>query len=432
MIKKVYILISILFIITTLTTFASGQGDDNTGSTDQVEIRYTRWAGTQEARDFQILVDKFMESHPGIKVKTEFLPWGAYWEKLKTSILSGDAADVISLSQKQASPYITKGAFLPLNTLEGASARLEEMQPGTKESVVFKDNICAMPVGLGVRAMIYNKALFDEAGVPYLSTTEPLTWDEFIEIGKKLTKKDENGEVVQYAAHFFKQEMWEAFVVQMGGRLMDNYIKPTEMLINSPEGIAGLTLMMDLINEQIIPPHSGEWAGPWGTPDSAIVTGKVAIMHTGPWGLGPVEDAGIDYATAPLPMGKERANRGYINSLAIYRDSKKADAAWTFIEWMTSVKGQLEFTKTGDLPANKNAMEESKNNNTSRPIEVMEAFYSELPFIITGPMVPTEELDTLLDDITTQLFQGRMTPEDAALIIEEEGNELIEEVYSDL
>jgi multiple sugar transport system substrate-binding protein len=149
MVKKVFAFIFILFIITAVTGFAGGQVDKDTGSKDKIEITYTRWAGTQEARDFQILVDKFMEIHPEIKVKTEFLPWGAYWEKLKTSILSGDAADVISLSQKQASPYITKGAFLPLNTIEGAAARLEEMQPGTKEAVVFKDNICAMPVVSG-------------------------------------------------------------------------------------------------------------------------------------------------------------------------------------------------------------------------------------------------------------------------------------------
>lgn len=430
MFKKIHAFVFILFIITSVTGFASGQGDRGT-ETGKIEITYTRWAGTQEAMDFQILVDEFMELHPEIKVRAEFLPWGAYWEKLKTSILSGDAADVISLSQKQASPYITKGAFLPLNTLEGAAARLEEMQPGTKEAVIYKDNICAMPVGLGVRAMIYNKVMFDEAGIPYPSKTEPMTWDEFIEIGKKLTKIDENGEVIQYAAHFFKQEMWEAFVVQMGGRLMDNYITPTKMLINSPEGIAGFQLMMDLINEQIFPPHSGEWAGPWGTPDSAIVTRKVAVMHTGPWGFGPVEDADIDYGTAPLPMAKERANRGYINSLAIYRDSKKVDAAWTFIDWMTGVEGQLEFTKTGDLPANKNALEASRKNST-RPLEVMEAFYSELPYIITGPMVPTDELDTLLDDISTQVLQGRLTPEEAVEMLELDGNDLIEEVYSDL
>jgi multiple sugar transport system substrate-binding protein len=127
----------------------------------------------------------------------------------------------------------------------------------------------------------------------------------------------------------------------------------------------------------------------------------------------------------------QRANRGYINSLAIYRDSKKVDAAWTFIEWMTGVPGQLEFTKTGDLPANKNALEASKKNS-SNPIEIMEAFYSELPYIITGPMVPTDELDTLLDDISTQFLQGRITPAEAAAIIEADGNALIEEVYSDI
>ncbi|MBN1698759.1 MAG: extracellular solute-binding protein [Spirochaetales bacterium] len=426
--KKICLLTLLFIFVSSMITFATG--GQETGPKGKTVITYTRWAGTREAEDFQKLVDLFMAQHPEIYVRAEFLPWGAYWEKLKTSILSGDAADVISLSQIQASPYITKGAFKTLDDIPGARERLAEMQPGAQEAVVFKEKIYAIPVGSGVRAMIYNKDLFDEAGVPYFDNTIPVTWDEFIKRTKKLTKI-EGEEVVQYAAHFHKQEMYEAMIYQMGGRLMDNNIKPTKMLINSPEGIAGLKLMRRLIDEQILPPHTGEWSGPWGTPDSAIVTGKVAIMHAGPWGLGPVEDARINYGTAPLPMGVARATRGYINSLAIYRDSKNTDAAWTFIEWMTSAEGQIEFTKTGDLPANKNALEKAKTGG-DRPPEVMAAFFSDLPYVITGPMLPSDEMATMLDDLITQFLQGRITAEEAAAMIEEEGNALIEDVYSSM
>ena len=40
----------------------------------------------------------------------------------------------------------------------------------------------------------YNKKIFDEAGVPYPPTkwTEAWTWDEFVNVAKKLTK-DKNG-----------------------------------------------------------------------------------------------------------------------------------------------------------------------------------------------------------------------------------------------
>lgn len=36
-----------------------------------------------------------MKANPDIKVKCEFLPWGAYWDKLRTTIIGGTAADVI-------------------------------------------------------------------------------------------------------------------------------------------------------------------------------------------------------------------------------------------------------------------------------------------------------------------------------------------------
>jgi multiple sugar transport system substrate-binding protein len=424
--KKAIFLCTILFLLIFLVSpvFAMGEQEDTEGKTI---VKYTRWAGTEEAEDFQKLIDKFNAENPDIEVVAEFLPWNAYWEKLRTSILSGDAADIISLSQIQAGPYLTKGAFLKLDDLPGAQDLLDQMLPGGKVAVMFEGNIYAMPVGAGVRAMIYNKALLDAAGIPYPSPTEPMTWDEFFEIGEQLTVF-EDGEIVQHTAYFHYMEIWESFVNQMGGRLMDDYTKPTEILINTPEGIAGLQLIVDLIENNVIPPYTGDWQTAWGSPDSAVVTGKVVFMQTGPWAFGPLYEAGIDFGTTPLPVGEERANRGYINSLAIFKDSEVVDEAWRFIQWICGVEGQLEFTLTGDLPANLEALDEAKANDP-RGTEIMEAYFSEQPYVITGPMLPSAEFNSLLDTVLTQLFQLQITPEEAAARIEEEGQLIIEKMY---
>ena len=398
------------------------------GESGPATIRYTRWAGTQEAIDFQKLVDTYTAKHPNITIETEFLPWGAYWEKVRNSVLSGEAADLISLSQIEAGPYIGKGVFYKLDDLPGAKELLDQMQPGTKFVVMYGGNIYAMPIGVGVRAMIYNKKLLQAAGIPLLDNTKPITWEEWYKIADKLIKK-ENGKVVQYPAHWHKMEMYEAFIVQCGGKLLDDYTKPTKVLVNSPEGIAGLRMMVDQIKKDYIPPHTGDWAGPWGTPDSAVATGKVVFMQAGPWGIGPLVEAGIDYATAPLPYQKVRANRGYVNSIAIAKNSANVNAAWDFIRWVCGPEGQLEFTKTGDLPANKLAVEKAKAGNTQYPPEIMAAFFSDLESVITGPMLPSGEFGSLLDDVLTQLFQLKITPEEAAARLEKDGNEIIKAMF---
>jgi multiple sugar transport system substrate-binding protein len=404
-------------------------GKEGSKSKASGTIRYTRWAGTQEAKDFTKLVKLFMASHPNIKVEVEFLPWGAYWDKLRTTIISGEAADVLSMSTNMSAPYVTKKALYPLNDIPGAKDLLDQMQEGTKAAVLYKDKIYGMPVGVGVRAIVYNKALFDEAKIPYPSNTKPMTWAEFKDMAQKLLKKDAKGNIVQLPAHFHKLELYEAMVVQAGGALMDNYTRPTKILLNSPEGIAGLKYMMELTKMGVLPPYTGDWSGEWGTPDSAVATGKVAMMQTGGWGLNPLIDAKINFGTAPLFTDKKRATRAPINFLAISKNCKNIDAAAEFIAWMCG-EAQAEFAKTGDLPANKNAIEQAKKLNI-RPLEIMEAYYSDLPYVITGPMIPSDEFGSMIETVMGDMFMEKITPEEAAATVEKDGNKLIKKIFKD-
>lgn len=413
--RRVLLTVLALFIFTAMIVSAGPK---------VTTITYTRWAGTEEAKDFQKLADLFMSKNPDIKIVCDFLPWDPYWNKLQATIIGGSAPDVLSFSHQNSAQYVSRGALYDITKLPGAKKLLDEMQEGTKTPVLLGNKIYGMPVGAGVRAMIYNKELFDKAGIPYPDNKKPMTWDEFLKIGEKLTiKKD--GKVVQYAANFHKLEMWESLVVQAGGKYIDYYTKPTKILINSKDGIAGLQYLRTLVEKQIIPPYEDSWEGAFGSPDSAVVTGKVAMMQAGPWALSPLKEKKMNFGTAPLFMGKKRANRGYVNFLAISKNCKNPKAAWRFIEWMCG-EGQMDFTKTGDLPANKKYFELAKKENPyGYPAEIMEAFFSELPYVITGPMVPTNDLTTLTEQTVMDLTTLRITAEQGAKRIEGQGNEII-------
>jgi multiple sugar transport system substrate-binding protein len=419
--KKSVILVCLLIVALVFTMTAS--------AAKVTTIKYVRWAGTQEAQDFQTLVNKFMKANPDIKVETEFLPWSAYWDKLKTTIMSGTAADVLSFSHQQSAPYVCKEALYDMGKLPGAKELLNQMQPGTKLAVLYKGKIYGMPVGVGVRALIYNKEMFDEAGVPYPNSTKPMSLAEFMAISKKLTKVNADGKVTQYAALFTPNEYWENMVVGAGGHFVDNYTKPTKVTINTPEGIAGFQAYVDLIKEKVSPPFSDQWNGPWGSPDSAVATKKVAMMCSGPWALGPLKDGNIKFGTAPIFVNKVRATRGYINFLAIAKNSKNPKAAWKFIQWMTST-GQVEFTKTGDLPANTKALAAVMKEPAQWPKEIMDAYYSELPYVITGPMVPSDEFSTVTQEIIDNLLMLRITPQEATKQMEDKLNVLIKKIYA--
>lgn len=50
----------------------------------------------------------------------------------------------------------------------------------------------ALPVVINTQALYYNKDIFDKFGVPYLK--DGMTWDEVLDVAKKLTRKDEANE----------------------------------------------------------------------------------------------------------------------------------------------------------------------------------------------------------------------------------------------
>lgn len=395
------------------------------GFASPVEIVYTRWAGAEEARDFQALVDIFNKENPEIKVVTQFLPWDAYWQKIQTTLIAGDAADVISMSSGMAAEYLSRGVFYDLSQISGAEERLSKMSEGAREVVVVNGQIMGMPVGIGLRCLVYNKDMFDEAGVPYLDPVKPVTWEEFVDLALKLTKI-ENGQVTQYAFNAESGELHKVLISQAGGSIVDNVAAPTKVTINSPKAIAGLKFMKSLYDQKILPPY--QELGPWGNQDNAVATGRVAIMYTGPWGLGAVIDRGIRFGTAPMFMGEERATVGYINFLSIAKNSKHPKEAWKFIEWMTSKEGQVEFTKTGDLPANREALAAVMEAPSRFDLEIMRPYYEDLAYISAQPMVADRRFYGECDNYWRDYLDGRLTVEEAVAKYEETGQRILDEM----
>lgn len=408
----------------------------------QTVVKYSRWAGGSETAMFQAVVDEFNSTigkTKNITVKFEPLPWGTYWDKLRTTVLSGDAPDVISLSNAgENAAYLNRGVFVALDKFDGATAAIADLAKPAVASLTVNKKTMGVPVGLGVRAMIYNKALLKAAGIPFPDPVKPMTWTQFNDMAKKLSIKGADGKFTQVAAVFQMGELADSIAAQYGTAFLNDRTKPTKVTINSKAGIDALTFVQNMYRNGIVPADTGEWNTPYGNPDNAVATGKAAFMLAGPWGMPSIKSANVDYGTCPLPvvagLEKFRATRGYINGLAIFRGSKVQPAAWEFVKWLISKEGQLSFTKTGDLPANVKALAEAQAkagelyaaNGTP---EQYKAYFAELPFVISGYALPTSEWNGLYESIMGDMFKLKLSPADTAKKLEKDGNELLESMW---
>lgn len=145
------------------------------------------------------------------------------------------------------------------------------------------------PATIDVAIIIYNKAIFDRCGIPYPKTD--LTWDEYIDLSRKLTVYNAPGDVVPKifgaSGVSFMTILWEK-----GGDFFRN--QGTESGLDSPGAIAAFQFYHDLFFKYKVEPTAAIRAGVQCAGDGVIGSdsglawfgsGKVAMIWGARWYL---------------------------------------------------------------------------------------------------------------------------------------------------
>lgn len=91
--------------------FAACGGSSSTSSSGPVTLTYGWWSNTPAKDDsMKAWISNFESTHPNIKIKPEIIPWGNYWDKLKTTTAGGNAYDIVGLCSCNAAPYFDSGS----------------------------------------------------------------------------------------------------------------------------------------------------------------------------------------------------------------------------------------------------------------------------------------------------------------------------------
>jgi multiple sugar transport system substrate-binding protein len=182
---------SVLLVVSSLNIV--GVGLAHSEVTCDEELLFTFWGSPQEKAAVESMIADFMEQYPDIEVRAQHIPNTSYAEKMSTMLASGDPPDVAYLFETQALPWAQEGRLMDLSSYfhddPEASNRLESTYYNYGDNKTLGTNTAGETI-----VMYYNKALFDEAGLEYppSKAAEAWTWDEFVEVAKKLTK-DRNG-----------------------------------------------------------------------------------------------------------------------------------------------------------------------------------------------------------------------------------------------
>jgi multiple sugar transport system substrate-binding protein len=296
--------------------------------------------------------DAYNASQDKVKVTVQIQPPNTRYEQLVAQITAGNAPDVIGLDCVQVGRFAQLSALVPLGDLvskEVLDLYFPQLVTTPHHFGIFGDKLLGLPFWLDLSVLFYNKALLEQAGGDPEAGIR--SWDDYVTYGKKVTQGDVVGfSIAQCLSSGFIGLPW------IWAQGVDIFNKDfTKSTINTPEVIATLQFLRDLVNVHKI--TNDALGTDWNTMTSIFTGGKALIVHQGGGLVGLARKEFPDLwkvlGTCPIPGPKVGQKSSMIggNVAAMSTQCKKQQEALDFIIWATSSQEGMAVTgEVGYLP----------------------------------------------------------------------------------
>lgn len=342
-------------LVASFALAATACGGSDSGDKADGPVTITWWDtsnATNEAPTYQALIKDFEAANKDIKVKYVNVPFDQAQNKFDTAAGASGAPDVLRSDVGWTPAFAKKGYFLPLDGTE-ALADQAKFKPNLIKQAQYDGKTYGVPFVTDTLALVYNKQLFEKAGVE-----APKTWDDLKAAAASIKSKTGVDGYWGSTAAYYAQ----TFLYGEGTDTVDAAAK--KITVNSDAAKKGYGTWLSLFSGKGL--HKADTtADAYAHIQDAFVNGKVAAIIQGPWeitnfykGSAFKDKSNLGIATVPAgSTGKAGAPTGGHN-LSVYAgsDSAHQKAAEKFVGFMTSAKSQTQIAlKNSTLPTRDDA-----------------------------------------------------------------------------
>ena len=184
--------------------------------------------------------EAFNATHPKIHVTVQNYGNADYaLQKVLTAIRGGSYPDIVYLYGSWAANMARTPKAVDVAPLikSDPSINWNDFWPAERQAVTVGDKIVGVPALVDNLALVYNKKLFDQAGLAY--PTADWTWDDFRAAAKQLTDPSTKQFGWAYVNDGSEDTVWrfDALLWQAGGDILTPDHK--HAAFNSPAGVEG-------------------------------------------------------------------------------------------------------------------------------------------------------------------------------------------------
>jgi len=425
---------------TETATTTPGAGDE-TKEPEPVTLKILGHSGILETSEaVKSAIEKFKSTYPHITLELTAIGSNEYNDKRAIMIAGGEQIDAMAVSNPLDTLNLAQsGMILPLN--EYAEATGLKPEDILSEDIIRMEDIGGkiykLPYTTTAWLLFYNKDIFDAAGVPYPDPKKAMTWSEFRETAKKLTKGS-GADKIYGAFQLVWPQYWYTYAISSLGGGEAFYTEDGKSNITHPKFAEALKFNYDMqFEDKSLIEYFEVKMQKLAVPSFA--TGKYGMFYTGSFAINTLANQDLQFklGIAPMPIPDDapenyRYTFGGSTGFAIPRTAKHHNEAYTFAYEMVK-----NFAEVADnIPAYKSddtidricqIFADKYPGHDLAPELWKDLLFGEQDFIsekITGPA--SGEYETIVIEEMEKYYTNAQSLEDTIKNIEKRANEAIE------
>ncbi|MFA9398658.1 MAG: ABC transporter substrate-binding protein [Clostridiaceae bacterium] len=415
--KKIISLLLTSLMVMSLAACGSSKDASDGGKDETKKLTIWAWDPNFNIPVMEEAKKIYTEANPGIEIEVVEMAKADVEQKLQTNLASGvtdGLPDIVLVEDYNSQKYLQAfpGSFTDLTN----SINYDNFADYKVQLMTLDEKVYGVPFDSGVSGFFYRTDILEEAGYS-ADDVKDITWDQFIEIGKKV--KEKTG---KYLLSFDAADGGLMRVMlQSAGAWYFNEDGSVN-LANNDTLIEAVESYKKVVDADIAKPTSGwtEWV-------SAFNTGDVASVTSGIWIIGSIKaetSQSGKWMVAPTPRLNDSKSVNASNlggsSWYVLDSSKNKDTAIDFLN--TIYAGDNDFYQTiltnqgavgSYTPAQSGSAYSSEDEffGGQKVFAEMSSWMNDIPAVNYGTY--TYEADSAIMAVVPDVLSGSKTAKEA-------------------
>ncbi|MFI2858666.1 extracellular solute-binding protein [Paenibacillus sp. JSM ZJ436] len=377
--------------------------------TTPVTIQYWHAHAEAQLEGLNRMVGEFEKKYPHITVEPVFQgAYGDLHKKLQAAVAAGDVPAVTNVEVASLPNFADSGVFADLTPwIERDQVDTADFSKGMLDAYSYEGKQYGFPLIVSTSVFVYNKTMLDELGVK-----PPQAWDEIDAFNEKVAVKN-GGKTERYAFSVPGWDTWyyDPWIINGGGDILKDDM--TASAVQDEKSLRYIENFNRWMDEGYM--HMGFGKGASDNMRQMFLGGQIAMVeHTSALLKMYQENADFEVGVSFLPGDELRTSNiggaGIVMMEGV--EGVEEEAAWKFIEFMTSADQNIEWAESvGYLPTRKSAIESQEGDQYFERWPQYKAVYEHFDEVtprLQHPAYP--EFSTVYKDVVGEMILNNEDP----------------------